>query len=122
VPSTASTRLVGSWLASFSAGLDLDLGGHSFFDGKMQLWSSNWLVLLDHSGDPIVGCQVLDTSFQIGSSIHIQNYLVRIIKPLSAVLVPAITTMVEDISRDRCKSWKITYSTCKDLDRGRMKS
>jgi hypothetical protein len=123
-------RLVGSWMVSFSTGPDPDLGGHSFFDGKMQLWSSNWLVLLDHSGDPIVGCRVSDTSFQIRSSIHIQNYLVRIMKP-ATVLVPAISstvedpafsTVVKDISRDRCKSWKITYSTYKDLDRGRMKS
>jgi hypothetical protein len=88
----------------------------------MQLWSSNWLVLLDHSGDPIVGCCVSDPSFQNDSTIHIQDYLVRILKPLSDVMVPVIPTSMDDAVNDRCKSQKITYSTCKDLDCGRMKS
>jgi hypothetical protein len=128
--------LIGSWRVSFSEGLDRDLGGHSFLDGKLQLWSSNWLVLLDHKGDPIIGRHVLDSVISVGSSLHIQDHFIRVlsldateVRPAELVISDAHPVMrpvpaVEDLPRanDRLKSWKITYSTFKDLDHGRMKS
>jgi hypothetical protein len=47
--------LVGSWKVSFCQGMDPDLGGYSFFDGSLQLWDKNWLVLSDHLGSPLIG-------------------------------------------------------------------
>jgi hypothetical protein len=93
-------------------------------------------VLLDHKGDPIIGRRVLDSVISVGSSLHIQDHLIRVLS-LEATEVhsadqgisvpPSITSpfpVVEDLSRvnDRLMTWKIMYSTFKDLDRGRMKS
>jgi hypothetical protein len=115
--------LVGSWKASFSEGLDQDLGGHIFFDGKIQLWSSNWLVLLDHKGDPVIGRRVLDTVIASGSTLHIQDHFVRVFDPIEVPQVRPIAAPISvGLDDNRLRSWKITYSTYKDLDRGRMKS
>jgi hypothetical protein len=74
--------LVGSWKVSFSEGLDQDLGGHTFFDDKIQLWSLNWLVLLYHKGDPVIGRRVHDTVISPGSSLHIKDNFLRLWIPL----------------------------------------
>jgi hypothetical protein len=93
-------------------------------------------VLLDHKGDPIIGRWVLDSEISVGSSLHIQDHLIRVLslEPSEvrsadqgnsvALSVTSPLPVVEDLSRanDRLKYWKITYSTFKDLDRGRMKS
>jgi hypothetical protein len=93
-------------------------------------------VLLDHKGDPIIGHRVLDSVISVGSSLHIQDHFIRVLSleatevraaNLGTSNVPPVMSpipVVEDLSRvnDRLKTWKITYSTFKDLDRGRMKS
>jgi hypothetical protein len=104
--------------------VDPDLGSYFFFDGSLQLWPSGWLVLLDRLGSPIEG-RWLNQHEQIvdGSTISLSHHSVRVLRcnsTPSEVRSPARGAPLSDIVRlDR---WKITYSTVKDLDRGRMKS
>jgi hypothetical protein len=103
--------------------------GSWWFDGKIQLWTSKWLVLLDHIGIPMVGRMLqFKEQIQSGSSFQIQNYLIKVLVVIPAIEVceshPISTTpkSTSSPSRPRLQSWKITYSTHKDLHRGRMKA
>jgi hypothetical protein len=96
------------------------------------------MVLLDHLGNPLIGQHLSDgDSIQVGSSLSIVQYWVRVLSVLplpapdamaSKVRVPDREPVHASASRseismgNHCKQWKITYSTCKDLARGRMKA
>jgi hypothetical protein len=113
-----------TWKVSFTTGVDPDLGSFSFLDGSLQLWPSGWLVLLDHLGSQIEG-RWLNQCERIveGSTISLPHHSVRALRcnsTPSEVRSPARDAPLSDVAHlDR---WKITYSTVKDLDRGRMKS
>jgi hypothetical protein len=76
---------VGSWKVSFYQAMDLDLGGYSFLDGSLQLWDKNWLVLSDHLGSPLIGQCFTNNLVQVGSTIMILDYRIRIISVVSVL-------------------------------------
>jgi hypothetical protein len=79
---------VASWKFSFCQGMDPDLGGYSFFDGSLHLWDKNWLVLSDHLGSPLIGQHFTENHIQVGSTIMISNYRIRILSDISVMKNP----------------------------------
>ncbi|KAM0832307.1 hypothetical protein ACQ4PT_064990 [Festuca glaucescens] len=147
------------WNVSYLSVQDLDIGVRNLKDGEIHVWStSNWIMLLDDMGTPIIGKfmqQDID-EFKVGSVIEFSAFhalvdhcifptsddqndeidhgsyndpdAVDLLKGKSKSLDP---TPVEFNPKDipsvadltpPSKIWKITYSTHKDLDRGRMKA
>jgi hypothetical protein len=80
---------VGSWKVSFCQGMDPVLGGYSFLDGSLQLWDKNWLVLSDHLGSPLIGQCFTENLIQVGSTIMISSYRIRIISVVSVLKSPS---------------------------------
>jgi hypothetical protein len=74
---------VGSWKVSFCQGMDPDLGGYSFLDGSLHLWDKNWLVLSDHLGSPLISQHFTENPIQVGSTIMISNYRIRVLSVIS---------------------------------------
>jgi hypothetical protein len=100
--------------------MDPDLGPHSFLDGTLQLWINNRLVLRDHAGDVIEGrYRGKEEMIVIGSKIIFDGHFARIMR--SDLSPPEVCGHVLSIP-DLNWVWKISYSTFKDLDRGRMKA
>jgi hypothetical protein len=134
-----STKLVGSWKVSFCQGKHADLDGYSFLDGCLQLWDKSWMVLLDHLGNPLIGQRGdANLAIRVGSSISIMNFWIRIMAVIPCVDEVAISapevrnadpiSVVKPASgsgipaSENVKKWRVTYSTCKDLDKGRLKA
>jgi hypothetical protein len=44
----------------------------------IQVWNSNWIVLLDHNEDPIVGHQHMDVLISAGSSFYVHDYFIKV--------------------------------------------
>jgi hypothetical protein len=101
-------------------GTDPDLGPYSFLDGTLQLWINDWLVLRDHASDVIEGrYRGKEETIVIGSKIIFDGHFARIMR--SDLSPPEVCGLVLSIP-DLNWVWKISYSTFKDLDRGRMKA
>jgi hypothetical protein len=113
------TDLVGAWKVSYAASKDLDQSSVMYYDGDLQLWSSNSLVLLDYYGKTLDQRSLRDGEMiDVGSTVAMPGFQARVLRciiPLAKVRVLPSTVQVECL-------WKVSYSTYKDLDRDRLKS
>jgi hypothetical protein len=118
------------WCVSFSEVQDLDSEVHGSQVGELHLWTAtDWLVLMNSKGTPIVGKYLQDgDTVDIGSEIEFSAFHAKVIgcvlspnEDLIASDQDLLNMMVSDPrSADQC--WKVTYSTHVDLARGRMKA
>jgi hypothetical protein len=113
--------LAGSWKVSFAVHQDPS----TFFDGVLNLWANNWLVIMDHRGSAVEGRFLKsDDSIVVGSVVNLSLHWVWILSisppEVRQFSDPAPGPSVPVFGPTKC--WKITYSTNKDLDRGRMKA
>ncbi|KAM0890502.1 hypothetical protein ACQ4PT_027029 [Festuca glaucescens] len=119
------------WSVSFSSVEDLDNGVLNVLDGELHLWNgTDWIALFSTKGKPIIGKFLADGDVvQIGSVVQFSSFHAKVTR---CVLSPtedhkyvsdlaSCKTKVLD-SVNAHKLWKVTYSTSKDLDRGRMKA
>jgi hypothetical protein len=117
-------RLAGSWKVSFAAIKDGDLSSSTFLDGVINLWPNNWLVLMDHGGSAVEGRFLTSNDrITVGSVVDLTLHRARILDCIiSSEVCQSLTPVGNALALDGLKRWKITYSTIKDLDRGRMKA
>jgi hypothetical protein len=115
-----SSNLAGLWKVSFTTGSDPDLGCHSFLDGDLQLWAKNWMVLRDHLGKVVIGGYLRpDEKIQEGGTIIFPTHFARVMQSL----LPINEVRASDHAVNSSNwIWKVSYSTIKDLDRGRFKA
>jgi hypothetical protein len=117
---SSSSRLIGSWRVSYATGMDPDHGPHSYMDGSIHLWINGWMVLQDHLDSVIVGCyRGSEEVINIGTKVIFATHFARI---LCSDLPPSEVRAPVCVPPDLNWQWKVSYSTFKDLDRGRMKS
>jgi hypothetical protein len=114
------SKLAGLWKVFFAAGSFQDQEGHSFFDGDIQLWANNWMVLRTHLGSVVVGRYLQkDEQILVGKVISFPSHFARVLRVdlLLSEVCPS-----ENSTPNPNWIWRVSYSTFKDLDRGRMKS
>jgi hypothetical protein len=115
-----SSKLAGLWKVSYATRSDPDLGCHSFLDGDLQLWAKNWMVLRDHLGKVVIGRYLKpEEKIQEGGMIFFPTHFAHVMRSL----LPAneVRESAHAINSGNW-IWKVTYSTIKDLDRGRFKA
>jgi hypothetical protein len=109
---------------SYAALQDLDKGNAMFLDGTLNPWKRGWLALHDYGGAAIKGRYLnSDEGIVLGSALDLPRHRARI---MTILIDPKVCSspphcMPKEVSPD-LRKWKITYSTLKDLDRGRMKA
>jgi hypothetical protein len=120
---------MGSWKVSYASTRDSDQGLASFLDGELHLWKNSWVVIMDYYGQSIEGRYLKsDEVIKVGSAISLPHYHVRILKGI--ISPPEVRVTNPSLNRPpsptalhlNLRKWKITYSTLKDLDHGRMKA
>jgi hypothetical protein len=97
-------------------------------EGELHLWIlKEWITLTSAEGVPIIGKFLTDNEIlKIGSVVEFSSYQAKVVRcTLSPCMDEnSILSEVYDSSTvpHLVKTWKISYSTIRDLDRGRMKS
>ncbi|KAM0886498.1 hypothetical protein ACQ4PT_029612 [Festuca glaucescens] len=121
------------WNVSYSAVEDLDNGVRNVLDGELHIWpAKRWIVLVDVEGSPIIGkfMRKDDEVLEVGSVVEFSVFHALVDHCILSPPEPQsgmVKVQMNDIAKtldlaSLVRSWKITYSTTKDLDRGRMKA
>ncbi|KAM0861075.1 hypothetical protein ACQ4PT_046145 [Festuca glaucescens] len=113
------------WKVTYSAIEDLNSGRQKVMDGELHLWTlKDWIALMNYRGAPIVGKFLVNGDVvDVGTNVEFPCHHVKVV---SCILSPAeVRLPIPDLAISapvplRSKSWKISYSTSKDLNRGRM--
>jgi hypothetical protein len=111
---------------------DIDSGVRNLLDGELHVWpAKRWIVLVDAEGTPIIGkfLRKEEDVLEVGSVVEFSIFHAFvdhcILSPPEdngsgdELIIEKSTA--QDLS-DLVKLWKVSYSTVKDLDRGRMKA
>jgi hypothetical protein len=123
----ASSALVASWKVTYDVIADRDQQSGSSLSRDLMLWKNGWISLMNLKGSVVEG-RFLGT----GKTINIVDTIVFSLHDARILRGVSRTPEVRSLSLDRVmpvnsdgldlKKWKITYSTLKDLDRGRIKA
>ncbi|KAM0851424.1 hypothetical protein ACQ4PT_052440 [Festuca glaucescens] len=121
------------WNVSYSAVEDLDNGVRNLLDGELHIWpAKRWIVLVDVEGSRIIGkfMRKDDEVLEVGSVVEFSVFHALVDHCILSPPEPQsgmVKVQMNDIAKtldlaSLVRSWKITYSTTKDLDRGHMKA
>ncbi|KAM0827262.1 hypothetical protein ACQ4PT_068312 [Festuca glaucescens] len=120
------------WNVSYSSVDDLDSGVRNLLDGELHIWpAKRWIALVDVEGTPIIGkfMRKEDDALEVGSVVEFSVF--HALVDHCILSPPEDNGSGDDLMIDKSsaqdltnlvKFWKISYSTVKDLDRGRMKA
>jgi hypothetical protein len=114
----------GSWKVSYAPLADIGKGSAMFLDGTLNLWRSGWISLQNFHGKVIEGCYLkTEEVIDLDSALDFPTHRVHVMAMscLPEVRSTPSSTAICSSGMDH-KKWKITYSTLKDLDHGRMKA
>jgi hypothetical protein len=121
--------LEGQWKVSFKVISNENQAREQDLQGELHLWAKDWVVLLAESGTMDARRHLSNGErISVGSTF---KFLLHSVKVLSCDFFPEFHRLVTEvcISPSPASSvialdwrWKVSYSTLKYLDRGRMKS
>jgi hypothetical protein len=121
------------WMVRYSKTSDPSSSDPEVLEGELHLWMlKEWIILVAASGTQIIGKFLTDNEIiEIGSIVQFSSYQAKVVKCIwssGSEVTPSSDLGLEEEVYDSSaiphlvKTWKITYSTIRDLDRGRMKA
>jgi hypothetical protein len=120
------------WMVRYLSTFDPGSSDPAVLEGELHLWRlQEWIILIAASGAPLIGKFLTDNErIEIGSIVQFSSYQAKVVRCIlspgsedkTSSDLPLVAAYDSREIPHLVKTWKISYSTCRDLDRGRMKA